>query len=348
MRWALCILLTVGLLGCPGDDDDSREPVWTNDDDWGDDDDSSPAGDDDDTTPPVPDAVLFEPADGEVGVSPSRAVIADFKHEGAIGEITLTDENGSSVPGRTLQSSLQRLLFLSDDLLAPSTTYEATVIWPTGEASWSFTTSTSGATPVSILPTGLTLHWTLTSSVVSPPGAQVFLSIADLQLLTQITHVSGDELRMLGAVVVDGVQDLCAPTFDPTGLEVGRYADPTFRVGPTSFTQLIDLSILGFGMVQIPFRDAQLAGVLLDDGDGNYVGVESGRFVGVIDARDLNIPNACDTLGSVGLPCVTCPFDLTSEACVVFVLDDLTTTLEPDITLQERSVQDILDDPACQ
>ena len=353
MRWSLYAALTVVLTGCPtptDDDDVADETVWTDDDDGDepDDDDSAGPGDDDDATPPIPDAVLFEPLDGSVDISPSRAVIVDFEHEGARGELTLTDPDGSSVPGRTLQVSLQRLLFLSNELLAPSTTYTATVVWPTGEHSWSFTTSTSGEESVAILPTDVTLHWSLTTSVVSPPGAQVFLGIADVQLLTQITNVTDTTLTMLGGLSTDGDQDLCAPTFDPTGTEPGVYVDPGFSVGPAAFAQLIDLSILGYGLVQIPFRDAQLAGVLYDDGNSNYAGVESGRFVGVVDARDVNIPMACDTLSSVGLPCVPCPFDEASEACVVFVLDDLTAAVQPGLQLVPRSAEDVVSDPTCQ
>jgi len=352
MRWALYTALTLLITGCPSprdddDDDVTSPPVWTDDDDWDDDDDSA-VSDDDDATPPIPAAVIFAPLDGSVGVAPSRAVIVDFEHEGARGDITLTDPSGAAVPGRTLQASLLRLLFLSDELLAPSTLYEATVVWPTGAHTWSFTTNASGSLPVAILPTEVTLHWSLTSSVVSPPGAEVFLGIADLQLLTQVTNATSDELLMLGALSADGVQDLCAPTFDPTTPIPGAYTDPQFAVGPTSFGQVVDLSILGFGLVNIPFRDAQLAGVFVGDGNSGYAGVESGRFVGVVDARDLIIPNACDTLGSVGLPCVPCPFDPDSEACVVFVLDDLTSTAQPGVHLAERLPNDIASDPACQ
>ncbi len=353
MRRALYAALTLVLTGCPtptDDDDSTVEPVWTDDDDWDelDDDDSAAPADDDDATPPVPNAVLYEPADGATGVSPSRAVVVDFEHEGARGEITLTDPLGAEVAGRTLQASLERLVFLSDGLLAPSTLYTATVAWPTGEHTWSFTTNASGSDPFAILPTDVTLHWSLTTSVVSPPGAGVFLGIADVQLLTQITNVTDMDMTMLGAVSTDGDQDLCAPTFDPTEADSGVFVDPTFSAGPTAFAQLIDLTILGYGLVQIPFRDAQLAGVLYDDGNSNYAGVESGRFVGVVDVRDVNIPDACDTLGSVGLPCVPCPFDLTSEACVVFILDDLTAAVQPGLQLEPRTSTDVVNDPGCQ
>ncbi len=344
-------MLTAALLaGCPpADDDDASEaPVWTDDDDWedGDDDDSGVSGDDDDGAP-IPDAVIFEPEDGRAGVAPSRAVVVDFEHEGAAGEITVVDEDGAEVPGRTLAVSLQRILFLSDELFAPSTTFTATVTWATGTHTWSFTTSDSGSTPVSVLPSGLTLHWSLTSSVVSPPGAEVFVSIADLQLLTQFLTTDDDTVSMIGALSAGAEQDLCAPTFDPTAVEPGAYDDPLFAVGPTSFSQLIDLTILGYGPTLIPFRDAQFAGVLTPDGESWYGGVESGRFVGVVDARDVNIPNACETLASVGLPCARCPFD-EAEACVVFVLDDLEATVQPGVDLVARTPEDVIADPACE
>ena len=145
------------------------------------------------------------------------------------------------------------------------------------------------------------------------------------------------------ADVETGTQDLCVPTFVPTGGV--RWEDPLLVAAGGVMRLAVDLSIAGFGRTTLPLRDARFMGELEGDGAGGLSGLAEGAFFAWLDAREVTIPNICDTLEGVAIQCVPCPDG--AEQCLVFWLEDVTGPTFA-VEVVPRSAAQVKADPGCQ
>ncbi len=348
MRWlvgilpwaAIVILLAIIDGGCAPVDEPGGPEEPTPFPYFGDDDDSAGQGDDDDLGGPYP--AILRPDFYDVAVSRVQPLWVEFSDEGVAATLSLSLD-GEAVPGTSLRVGAVRYLFVPDWPLEPETTYDVRVDWDEDDSlGWSFTTRAARA-PVGD-PSGVTLAWGLDEAQASsPPGAEAFVSQLPLDILATVS--SGGAAVFGGTATGDPPeQDLCVATFDPTEAGPARWEDPLIATPGALLRLSVDLSIVGYGVQQLPLRDVRFAAELEADGDG-IVGIAEGSFVGWVDLREVAVPQACETLGGVAIECSPCPGD-GEEQCLVFALEEIGGDAV-DVELVERTPGQVKADPAC-
>jgi hypothetical protein len=238
--------------------------------------------------------------------------------------------------------------------LFPETPHTATVTWGDGrEYSWSFTTTSSTATPTGLSPDGLTFSWDLSqpgATVISPPnGASLIAQLGLGNLFTEFSQ-PGTDLFVLGGqedASTPGTQDLCLESFDLTDTSPATFVDPFFQAGPVALTRVVPIGTFN---VAVTLKGLELSGDFSTSGGSAINAVENGSLYGWIDVRDFGLPIVCSGLGillGVTIPCNTCPGEPGIEECVTISVQDMVAPVVPGLDLVERSASDIAQDLNC-
>ena len=364
--WILSLLLLSLVVGCGdgggtlGDDDDSAADDDDDDDTTGDDDDSVTDDDDDDSVGDDDDAVevasvvAVHPQDGTPDhyIGESLRVDFDLAAEDAVVLLTTgNDDSGEVIGGEQLWLTETRLRFSPTGLLEPNTAYTAVVTWAEGAEtySWGFTTGDTGSIPVAADMVGNTYSLAVADgTVVAPAGAEDLLGQFDATFLLGVVSQSATELELLGSTAGEGGmldQNLCLPTFDLSEKAPTLWTDPYFAGGPTDFSQTLDIPNLG--ALPLTFRDLEMTGVFVSSDGVTVDEIVEATFAAYVNIQELGLD--CSLLAGFvpGLACSACPNDPSSNQCVVFDVIDIPGFLVPDVTLVERTEQDIKDDPNC-
>ena len=279
--------------------------------------------------------------------------LSDEPSDAAI--LTVTDASGEAVAGTRTFIAPTRVAFEPDDLLRPDALYNVSVTWPGGAFSWSFTTG-SAAYPETALSAGsmafrVSPGLSETMNVVSPPNGGDFVrQIFPLQYF-EITVVDPSTLTAriaIGDLVVQGdQQNFCQPTID---MEDITYTNPMMRTEPVDLPHYADLSQMPLGLTAVPvtFRGLQLQAALTASTTGGLSGFHEVSLWGTIDMREMAIGPCVSMAGFVpGMECVPCPGEPDVRECVSIWLTDLVGTLQPSMTLEALTTEDVEADPDC-
>ena len=249
-----------------------------------------------------------EPGDGDIGVSLGATVVFFLDDGDPTASVTLETAAGVSVAGSTwLATDDTEAWFQPEGPLSSNTDYVATLDWCGGTDSISFTTLDPG-TPVDDLEGNTYLLDLASASWTEPEGAGDLISgFLDLELLVGVTAVTGESIKMVGAVGDGGEQDYCTPTIDFPSADFSE--NPYFQVGPTDVVfdaGGYSVGLSGFGM----------AGSFTDDGDAIEEGVVQAELdIRVLapalgDALGTEDPDElCLYMGFLGIDCESCSGD---------------------------------------
>jgi hypothetical protein len=268
---------------------------------------------------------------------------------------TVVDDSGASVPGEQSFIGPSRLAFQPQDLLSVSTPYTARLVWPDGEHSWSFTTRSQGYSPVTLTPGSAVFRLrpglSATMNVVSPPNGGDFVSQVFPLQFVEVTVVDAETLRAriaIGDLVVQGdQQNFCQPTAD---MDAITFTNPVMTTAPVALPHYADLSQMPLGLTAIPvtFRHLQLQAALVETLAGELSGFAEVSFRGTIDMREMAIGPCISMAGFVpGMQCVGCPGEPDIRECLSIWLTDLSGVLQPTMSLQARTNEQVEADPEC-
>ena len=211
--------------------------------------------------------------------------------------------------------------------MVPSTEHTATLTWCGGEASTTFTTSSTGA-PLETDVTGEAYALDLsTATWEEPAGLGALLGDAlNATILVGVEEAS-DIIDFLIAIPEAGTdeQDFCSPTldFDPISFD----SSPFFEIGPAD----LPVNLMGFSLT---IYDMNINGTFQPDGGG----MDNIKIAGSLDLRDLedtldeltggiasDADAACDFALLLGVGCSACPSDGV-ENCLSVSLTDIEAT----------------------
>lgn len=262
----------------------------------------SSLGDDDDDTTGCSNSILAQfPGSGDTDVYYKTDVRFSLAAADTTAVITVTDPSGATVNGSTTIDGT--LVAWSGDDLNPSTAYNATLSYGCGDATVSWTTSSTGS-PTSVDLTGLVYSLDVANGEwVEPPGIGDLLAVEmeDTEILVSPTDVSTNSITMIGAVGLgNGDQDLCTESLP---FPAADFANPFFSLE----TPALDLDIEGYAFT---IQDLVLSGAFAPDGSR----IQGAVFEGFVDTRPLatllgtgSTENAmCLLVETFGVSCLPC------------------------------------------
>ncbi|MBT3218207.1 MAG: hypothetical protein HN348_03880 [Proteobacteria bacterium] len=257
---------------------------------------------------------------------------------------------GTDVPGVSVWSeSGKTLVFTPTNALVPETTYDVAISYECGEPDFSFTTSVVGDASTAADLIDKTYVLDLASGrFVKPAGVGPLLQqYLTIDILIGVTDANATTIEMLGALADDGsvaiVQDMCTESIAfPAAADFTE--NPYFSVGPDNTT----ISVMGY---TISIDDLAISGAFAPD--GTYIA--GAVLAGAVDTRPL-IPlidetqdddYLCNLVGTMaGVECEACS-DGTGDFCLTLLVTNIAADLEPDLTLVERTANDIAADASC-
>ncbi|MCK6507555.1 Ig-like domain-containing protein [Myxococcota bacterium] len=261
------------------------------------------------------------PEDGDTDVALGSTVVFYLDDADPTASVSLATAAGASVAGSTwLANDDSEVWFQPEGPLSSNTEYVATLDWCGGTESVSFTTLDPG-TPVDDLVGNAYLLDVAGASWTEPEGAGDLISgFIDLELIVGVSSVTGDSIKMLGAIADAGEQDYCTPTIDFPSADFRE--NPYFQVGPTDV-------VFDAGGISAELSDFSMSGYFGDDGDIIEEGVVQaeldvrvlapalGEVLGTEDPDDL-----CMYMGFLGIECTTCTGD-GADYCVGLTVEEI-------------------------
>jgi hypothetical protein len=287
----------------------------------------------------------MSPEDNENGVYYRSTVQVWLDGDDETAAITVTDENGNSIDGTTVNED-GHIRFTPSPSLVPDTTHSVSFTWCGGEENLSFETSELGAA-LEIDLTDQTFALDLGSATwIEPAGiGDLVGGYLDMNLLVGVQSMDAGVIDFIGAMGEGTTtdQDMCLPTID---FEPGDFSEaPYFTVGPADMpVALMGYSVTVFGM--------GVSGTFAPDGDwmggvelkGAFDIAEIGPALGGIFGFDLSDPDvACGTIALLGINCGPCPHK-DEEHCLALHLTNIEATNTGD-TIQ--LVEEAYCDEAC-
>ncbi|MEN0065126.1 MAG: hypothetical protein AAGA48_23485 [Myxococcota bacterium] len=276
-----------------------------------------------------------DPFDGETDVFYRDDVVMQVTEAPPSAQIVVSDRDGTVIPGTTTIEKLD--VRWSGDPMTPNTFHRATlVIEGCDDQAVEFLVSTTGMPAGNV--SGSTYEVDLTSGVwTEPPGiGAVIGTLIPTDALFLSPQIDGPDLSMTAAFVdMRGEQAWCLPTIPfPTA----PYDDPYFE----AVTQELSFEILD---TEVSLGDVSLTGAFAPNGGR----IDAMALSGTLDVRDVEDFLAgldlCAVVAEAGAACFACPDSVV--ACVALTVEDLDATLAGDVTVVERTLDDIESDPTC-
>jgi hypothetical protein len=138
---------------------------------------------------------------------------------------------------------------------------------------------------------------------------------------------------------------MCLPTTNLTENGPAMWADPYFEVGPADFSQQLDMTAFGMGLVDVLFRDMFITGTFAQSAppDGPADLVVEGTVSTYVDVRDTGLGFTCAQISAFmgGIPCSYCDHDPAAQECIEFWIIDLQAELVPELVLVPRTQVEI-------
>ncbi|MEZ4240295.1 MAG: hypothetical protein R3F59_29900 [Myxococcota bacterium] len=302
---------------------------------------TNPGDDDDDDSACTNSATAVFPTQGDADVYYRTKVRFALDTEDATAAIAVTDNAGTEVPGSSTVTG-KEVLWTGSAPLSPSTEYTATASYECGNSAITFTTSTTGS-PTEVDVTGSTFALDVANGQwLEPAGVGTLLAsqLGDTQIFVSPTAVDAASVTMFGAIGSGGTQDLCSPSIP---FPAADFEDPYFSLQ----SDLLPLVISGF---VINIQDLDLSGAFSPDGTR----IQGASLRGSVDTRPLgevfDLGTAedavCQFVAGIGVNCVACS-DGSGDYCLSVLVENIEAPVINGLTLQERTEDDIAQDPTC-
>jgi hypothetical protein len=251
--------------------------------------------------------------------------------------IDVVDGTGATVEGTTSVVD-QTVIFTPATTLASSTEYTVTYGWCGGPTTTSWMTSIVGdpATPADLIGNTYLLdlssgRWTKPEGVGSMIGSLIGDAAA---IYIGVKDATETEVTMLGALGdenMPGMQDMCTESLD-----LGEPADFTNNPQFVVESPLLSLSVAG---VDVAIEDMLISGAFAPDGSV----IAGAQLAGTLDVTvlgDLLDGDPCALLVAVGVACEPCS-DGTGDHCLSVQVEDMDAAIEPGLTLEPLTTDDI-------
>ena len=296
------LTLTLGLTGCPGEEEEACVIIVKS---------TYPA---DGAT----DAYYRAPIDFELSNPDPFAVIT-------------TDIPGTQSTG----PDGKHIIFKPDAPLTPGATYTASMAYCAGDVSTTFTVSDAG-TPIpdpSILVDQTYLFDLHSGRVPVPAGlGDVLIDNLSALILMGVRGVDGANMDILGAVSILGEsgQDYCAPTIPFDNADYAGAPDVAFGVASTT------LVAAGVG---VDVTDISITGTFRPDGSAiegmTFAGtIDTRPLAPLVDTGDGTENAICELAENFSAACVACPSD-GGVFCLEIEADHITALAAPGVTVVE-------------